>query len=163
MLRLSVTVVVGALLIVGMFWMLATPVYDDPTLNEQSEAKSQAQTPKNSLPIELSRDLSCDARMADVRSLIQASKSCVVTKDCALFSPGCPFGCVDAARRSQIPQIKSAYRDYAKKCGACVYMCPQPAFERWAVCKNSVCVVGEKSAKLSEKATPDPLGAPESQ
>ena len=161
MLRLSVAVIVGVLLLTGIYWMLATDVYDDPTPLEQNEAESQTQMRRNSLPIEFDPESSCDEIRANVTSLIKASKSCAVNKDCALFSPGCPFGCVDAVRRSQIPQIKSAYRDYTKKCGACVYMCPQPAFERLAVCEKSECVVREKSAEVLERETVDLSSAPE--
>jgi len=162
-LRLSVSVIVGVLLVAGTFWMLAPDVGEDPMLHVQTEVKPQAQAPKTSPPIEPSGDSSCDASRADVKRLIQASKSCVVDKDCALFSPGCPFGCSDAVRRSEIPQIKSAYRDYANKCGACVYMCPQAASDRTAVCRKSVCVVEETSAKLSEKVILEPRGVPERQ
>lgn len=122
-------------------------VNGEPTAAEQSTVNADSQAPETVLSGEPGPESDCDAHRADVRSLIQASKSCSVDKDCALFSPGCPFGCVDAVQVSQIPRIKTAYSDYARSCGACAYMCPQPASERRAACEKSECVVREMSAQ----------------
>lgn len=155
--RLTLTVILGASLVAALSCMQATHVSDDSTITEQSDTTSQSQTPKDPDSIQSSPDSDCDANQANVRGLIQASKTCAVNKDCVLFSPGCPFGCVDAVHRSQVPLIKSAYSDYARKCGACVYMCPQPAFEQWAVCEESRCVVREKTKGLLKKRTLEDL------
>lgn len=135
--RVFFCAIVPAVMVAGALCVLAGCVNGEPTAAEESAVKADTQGPESD----------CDAHRADVRSLIQASKSCSVDKDCALFSPGCPFGCVDAVRVSQISGIKAAYRDYARSCGACAYMCPQPASERRAACEKSECVVREMSAQ----------------
>ena len=153
--RVVIAIIVGVLLVAGLFWMLAAQNIDDSTAPETTEAEFQAQSPEQPLHIDIASAEDCAASLANTKSLIQASKSCAVDKDCVLFSPGCPFGCVDAVRRSEIPRIKSAYRDHSKKCGACVYMCPQPANEQQAVCEQSQCVVRDRTTKRLEQDTID--------
>lgn len=147
--------IAGFLLVAGLFWMLATQESDDATLPDTTEAGFQAQSSKKPQAIDIASGPDCDASLANTRSLIQASKSCAVDKDCALFSPGCPFGCVDAVRRSEISRIKSAYLDHSKMCGTCAYMCPQPANKQQAVCEKSRCVVRDQTTKRLEQHTID--------
>ena len=153
--RVVITIIVGALLVAGLLWMPAAQNIDGPTLPETTESEIQAQLSEEPLRIDIASAEDCGATLANTKSLIQASKSCAVDKDCVLFSPGCPFGCVDAVRRSEIPRIKSAYRDYSEKCGACVYMCPQPANKQQAVCEQSQCVVRDSATKRLEQDSID--------
>jgi hypothetical protein len=103
----------------------------------------------------------CEEREEQVQALIEDAKTCKADADCSLFSPGCPFGCVDSMRADSVAKVKEAYRSYTDRCSACVYMCAASLYGRYATCDSGRCAVKEKRRPGLESETARLLGIPD--
>lgn len=74
------------------------------------------------------REISAAEKEREVRSLIEAAKSCSVDDDCEDIGHFCPFGCHILLNRSSSDQVKTeidAYYNLLSSTGAprCAYIC----------------------------------------
>ena len=166
MFRSIVSVVIGFLATIAIAWLFTVLLSSGPELPSAPErtvieAAPSASASITKIDLKFTEVPSCELEAERVQSLIESFKGCDTDSACTLFSPGCPFGCTDSIQADSIPIVQEAYRIYSEKCPACVYMCANSPYGRYAACDGGRCVMKEKRRPDLEGETERLLTTPD--
>ena len=101
----------------------------------------------------------CDDVEAEIRDLVQQSRSCATDADCAIFDYGYPIECLTSVARSEISFLRTQFRRYHESCEYRVYYdCPTGESSRRPVCRNRQCEVELTDPDSLQDETLDYLG-----
>ena len=102
-----------------------------------------------------------DCRVAERQlfDTLDASQSCSVDADCALFDYGYPIQCLTSVARSEISALRVEYKNYEAACTYRVYYdCPTAPNERKPVCRQNRCTVELRTLDMLKDQTLEHLG-----
>ena len=102
---------------------------------------------------------SCEETENSLRERVETARYCATDADCTLFDYGYPIECMTSVAKSEITDLRHAYRKYEESCDFRVYFdCPAEPMERRAVCRESRCSVSLETTDILENETLDYLG-----
>lgn len=138
----------SAILPDGIDDLIPADVVSDDT-GSHSEIKRQAQVQLQEREF---RELNCAPIKARLQTLLDKSRHCETTADCAVVSLGCPFGCAGGYNKSAESAIIKDVKAYQTQCHSCIYTCPAPSYEWHAECLNSKCMVVDRPAFRTQQS-----------
>jgi hypothetical protein len=159
--RVTITSAIAWLLAIGLLWFMIMIDSDESRWLKtgSSERGEDAVTKPVLQPANQPVDPTCEETELSLQNRVDTSRYCMTDNDCTLFDFGYPIDCMTSVARTEITELRYAFRRYEESCDHRVYFdCPTEPMERRAVCRDNRCTVSLESIDVLEEETLDYLG-----